>query len=81
MNLGPVSTGWLNEIGIFTEDDLRQMGVIEAYCRVREIHPNRVTVLLLYGLEAALIHRHWNDIPPEYKAELRAKAAEWKPNA
>lgn len=74
LKLGPVSAGWLREIGIETEAELRRVGVVEAYRRVKANHPREATLNLLYGLEALLVGVHWNDLPPERKAELRRAA-------
>ncbi len=75
LRLGPVSAGWLREIGIETEDELRRVGVVQAYRQVKAIHPREATLNLLYGLEAALVGIHWNDLPPQRKAELKREAA------
>jgi DNA transformation protein and related proteins len=74
MNIGPVSTGWLNEAGIHTQEDLEALGAVEAYRRVKALHPDKVSLNLLYGLEAALTKRRWNSLSPEEKAALRAEA-------
>jgi DNA transformation protein len=76
-NLGPKTRQWLNEVGIYTLDDLRQVGALEAWRRIKRLYPTRVSVNALYGLEGALTNRHWNDIPEAYKAELRELAKTW----
>jgi DNA transformation protein len=70
--IGPVSAGWLREIGIHSADDLRRAGVVAAYRQLKALYPRRVSLNLLYGLEAALMGVHWNDLPPERKAELKS---------
>ncbi len=74
LKIGPVSEGWLREIGIESADDLQRMGVVEAYRRAKLNHPREVSLNLLYGLEAALVGVHWNALPPERKAELQRAA-------
>lgn len=74
LKLGPVSAGWLREIGIESAEDLRQVGVVEAYRQAKVNHPREVSLNLLYGLEAALTGVHWNALPPERKAELKREA-------
>ena len=74
MNIGPVSTGWLNEAGIHTQEALEALGAVEAYRPVKALHPDKVSLNMLYGLEAALTNRHWNSLSPEEKAALRAEA-------
>lgn len=72
--MGPVSSGWLLEIGIESAEDLRRVGVVEAYHQMKANHPREVSLNLLYGLEAALLGIHWNALPPERKAELRRES-------
>jgi DNA transformation protein len=74
LKVGPVSAGWLREIGIESADDLKRMGVVEAYRRANANHPDKVSLNLLYGLEAALVGIHWNALPQERKDELRREA-------
>ncbi|MEP7290484.1 MAG: TfoX/Sxy family protein [Chloroflexota bacterium] len=77
LKLGPVSAGWLREIGIESADDLKRVGVVEAYRRVKANHPREATLNLLYGLEAAVAGIHWNALPPERKAELKREAQDF----
>lgn len=73
-NFGPVSAGWLAEIGVFALDELREMGAVEAYNRVKALHPDRVSLNFLYGAFAALEGIPWNQIPDEVKADLRKQS-------
>lgn len=75
-NLGKVSTGWLESIGIVTEDDLARVGVIEAYRQLKSLYPDRVSLNLLWGMQAALLGIHWRMVSDEMKDELRAALAE-----
>lgn len=72
--IGPVSMGWLREIGIHSRADLETIGSVEAYRRAKVLHPDRVSLNSLYGLEAALRNIHWRALPPPLKEELRAEA-------
>jgi DNA transformation protein len=72
-NIGPVTTGWLHEIGIDTLEQIRELGVVEVYRRLKARFPDRVTLNALYGLEAALTGVRWDQLPDEVKAELRAQ--------
>ena len=54
-NMGPKSTQWLAAVGIHTLDDVAQLGVVETYKRVRTAYPEKVTLNLLWGLQAALL--------------------------
>lgn len=69
-NLGKTSESWLNEIGVYTLDDLRALGSIHAYVLLKERGFN-VSMNMLYAMEGALLGIHWNKLPNEIKAELR----------
>jgi DNA transformation protein len=71
LNLGPKSTTWLNEIGIFTLDDLRRVGAVPAFLELRRAGFN-VSVVMLYALEGALTDTHWLTVKRERKQELLA---------
>jgi DNA transformation protein len=71
--IGPVTSGWLHDIGIDSEEQIRELGVVEVYRRLKAQFPDRVTLNALYGLEAALSGIRWDQLPDEVKAELRAQ--------
>lgn len=71
MNLGPVSKKWLSEIGIDTTDQLKQVGSIPAYKQIKEMYPDRVSLNLLWGLEAAVRDIDWRDLSDKDKAKLK----------
>ena len=60
----------LAEVGIRTVDELRKIGAVKAYARVREIHTRGASLNLLWSLAAGLDGRRWNEISPEEKAVL-----------
>lgn len=72
-NLGMASVNILHAIGIHTYEDLAEMGAVDAYNRIknRGIHVSKV---MLYALQGALMDVHWNELPPEMKADLVLKA-------
>lgn len=70
-NMGPKSREWLASVGIRTLDDVAALGVVETYKRVKAAYPEKVSLNLLYGLQAALLDIPWNELPPDIKAELR----------
>jgi DNA transformation protein len=69
-NLGPVSERWLAEIGIADLDDLRRVGVVEAYLRVRDLWDG-ASLNLLYALEGAVEDISWQEVSAERKRQLR----------
>ncbi len=72
--IGPVTQGWLLEAGIGTADDLRSIGALEAYRRLKFMLPRRVNLNALYALEAALRGCHWLDLPQDVKTALQEQA-------
>lgn len=74
-NLGPVSVGWLNAIGVRTLADLAELGAVETY-RILKGHGYPVTLNLVYAIEGALRRRDWRDLPPALKRHLRTAAAD-----
>ncbi len=75
LNLGPKSSEWLRDAGIRGRADLEALGAVEAYRRVKAIHPREASLLLLYALQATLLECPWNDLPPGMKEDLKAEAA------
>lgn len=76
-NIGPKSSEWLASVGVHTLDDVAAIGVIEAYKRVKAAYPDKVSLNLLYGLQAALLDLPWNELPPDIKAELKRQVEDF----
>lgn len=75
-NLGPTSAERLQAVGISTPAQLEQAGPVQAYKRVKEAYPTDTSLILLYALQGAIWGIHWNEVPTEVKAQLRAEAGE-----
>ena len=75
-NMGPKSREWLSSVGIHTLDDVAALGVVETYRRVKAAYPEKVSLNLLYGLQAALLDIPWNELPPDIKADLKKQIEE-----
>ena len=73
-NLGPVSEQRLLEVGIRGPDDLAEVGAVAAYRRVKAAYPRNTSLVLLHAFQGALWDLHWNALPPDVKATLRAEA-------
>jgi DNA transformation protein len=76
-NMGPKSSEWLASVGIHTLDDVAQLGVVETYKRVKAAYPDKVSLNMLWGLQAALLdlpwsdpHRHYVTPPPNPPSNL-----------
>jgi DNA transformation protein len=74
--LGPKSEAWLREVGINTEEELRAIGAVAAYRRLKPWNPRLVSLNALYALHAALSGLHWRAVDDETKARLRAEAGD-----
>ncbi|WP_262032137.1 TfoX/Sxy family protein [Microvirga sp. Mcv34] len=72
--IGPVTQRRLEEAGICTIAELRAMGSVEAYRRLKFILPRQVSLNALYALEAALRGCHWLDLPQDVKTALQQQA-------
>lgn len=68
-NLGNTSVNWLHAIGICSHADLQQIGPVEAYVKIKS-RGFRVSKVLLYALQGALLDQHWNDLDPDLKIQL-----------
>ncbi len=69
--IGPVTQSRLEEAGIHSIGELRSMGSVEAYRRLKFMLPRQVSLNALYALEAALRGCHWLDLPQDVKAALQ----------
>ena len=75
-NLGPKSSEWLASIGVHSLDDVARLGVVETYKRVKAAYPEKVTLNMLWGLQAALLDIPWNELPSDIKDQLRKEVQE-----
>ncbi len=75
-NMGPKSREWLASVGIHSLDDVAKLGVVETYRRVKAAYPEKVSLNLLYGLQAALLDLPWNELPPDIKEQLKRQVDE-----
>ena len=75
-NLGKTSVQWLNAVGIRTLEQLHEVGTVAAYCKVRD-RGFKVSKVLLYAMEGALIGKHWNDLDEDYKHRLLKQVEEF----
>ncbi|MFJ3484712.1 TfoX/Sxy family protein [Pseudomonas sp. NPDC090202] len=77
-NLGKTSAQWLHAAGIHNAADLRRIGALHAYRAVMvraEVRGFRISKVLLYAIEGALLDQHWCDLPAELKHSLSRQAS------
>lgn len=72
-NLGMASVNILHAVGINTYAELRKVGAVEAYRRIKGRDIN-VSKVMLYALQGALLDIHWNDLSPALKLQLVSEA-------
>lgn len=72
-NIGPKSRQRLAEVGIYTINDLRKAGSITTYKILKEEYPKKVSLNLLWGLEAAIRDGDWRELTETDKEELKNK--------
>ena len=72
-NLGPKSAMMLAEVGVRSVDELREIGAVKAYARVRQIRTRGASLNLLWSMAAGLEDRSWNDLSTDEKAALVAE--------
>lgn len=75
-NLGPQSEAWLAEIGLTQTEEIRALGAVETYARLRFRFGNKINRNMLFALAAGLAGIHWTALAPEHKAELDQLARE-----
>lgn len=75
-NLGPKSREWLASIGIYTLEDVAKIGVVETYKQVKAAYPEKVSLNMLYSLQAALMGINWKDLPLNIKEDLKRQVEE-----
>jgi DNA transformation protein and related proteins len=71
-NLGPKSAAMLAEAGIRTIGELREIGAVKAYVRVRTFRSRGASLNLLWSMAAGLEDRGWQDLSKDEKNALRA---------
>lgn len=74
-NLGPTSAAWLRDAGVGTIGELRRVGPVAAYQRVRHGVP-RSGLNLLWALAAGLVDRDWRTLSDDERARLLCEIAE-----
>ncbi|MFN9091982.1 MAG: TfoX/Sxy family DNA transformation protein [Alphaproteobacteria bacterium] len=75
-NLGPFMTRKLADIGIINEVELRALGTVEAYWRLKFQFGREITLNALWTMDAALSGIDWRRLSEERKGQLRAALAQ-----
>ncbi len=68
--LGPKSESWLIEVGIHTPDELREIGAIRAYIRLKNECSTPPSLNFLYAIVGAIEGKNWLKIAKHEKGRL-----------
>jgi DNA transformation protein and related proteins len=69
-NLGLQMERWLAEADIANANDLRTIGSVEAWTRLRFIFGPRVSIIALHAMEGAILDCDWRKLPKGAKDRL-----------
>ncbi len=68
-NVGPKSSAWLKQVGIRNEDDVKRLGAVTSFLKVKRAG-FKPGLNLLYALAGAELECHWAALTAEKKSEL-----------
>ena len=76
-NIGKKISSRLNEVQIFSVEDLELIGAVEAHRLIKEKYPDEMLPVCyyLYSFEGALTDKYWSEISEARKQQLKAEAA------
>lgn len=70
VNIGKLTEDLLIEVGLSTVEDLRAVGPVAAWRRIRSRNPERATLACLFALQGALLGIPGKALPPAIQEEL-----------
>ncbi len=68
--LGPKSEKYLNEIGIYTKEELGEMGAVQAYIKLQKEGSIKPSMNFLYAMVGAIENVHWMEIAKSERERL-----------
>lgn len=69
LNIGPKSAAWLRQVGVRTHEDLKALGAVGVFLKVKRAG-FRPSLNLLYALAGAELGCHWTELTPEHKQAM-----------
>jgi TfoX/Sxy family transcriptional regulator of competence genes len=69
----------LREAGISTIEELRVLGAVKAYARVKALQPKAASLNLLWAIAAGLEDRDWRELDKDDKSALLAEVRKISP--
>ena len=73
-NLGPACQKWLAAADIHSEDQLKELGAVEAYHRANFFAHKRPHLMFLYALQAAILDIDMRMLGTDDRAALKEAA-------
>jgi TfoX-like protein len=70
-NLGPISAARLRAVGIDSPEELRRIGAVEAFVKLKEGLPFDISLVFLYALQGAVTDTDWRQLSESTRARLR----------
>ena len=70
VNIGAHTEQLLHEVGIDTQQELQELGPVEAWRRIKRLHPEQATLTCLYVLQGALLAVPWSHLSEELIEKL-----------
>lgn len=74
VNIGAHTEQLLHEVGIDTQQALRELGPVEAWRRIKSLHPEKATLTCLYTLQGALLAVRWSHLSEKLIEQLLDEA-------
>ncbi len=71
-NVGPKTGAWLRQVGVYSIADLKRLGAVETYLKVKRAG-FRPSLNLLYALGGAIENCHWTELSDLQKNNLVAE--------
>ncbi len=70
VNIGEKTEQLLREVGVSTQQELQAIGPVEAWRRLKRLHPEQATLTSLYRLQGGLLGVPRNKLPEEIVEQL-----------
>ena len=76
--MGPKSEAELNTVGIYTEEQLRSVGPVNAFIQLGKVQGVKPSLNFLYAMIGALENKHWTDIAKKDRQRLLFELEDYK---
>jgi len=74
---GLKSDQWLNKTGIYSLDNLKAVGAISAFIKLKQDTSMKPSLNMLYGMVAAIENRDWRDVAKQSKGKQLLEIEEY----